>query len=165
MIGEVYVEGDSSALTLAFRLHQKFGIIVTRNAIIGTYGRNPELKLKYPLTGNRSGSNSGVTDEQYREKAEAAVKRRDENRQRKAEKKLQMEKRKAEAAANPEVPAHVQRRHDIVEWEKANSLAIPLLELTEKTCKWPINDGGPYLFCGCYKEPQRAYCGFHARLV
>lgn len=165
MIGEVYVVGDSSALALAQRLHRKFGVVVSRNAIIGTYGRHPELKLKYPLTGTRSGSNQGMTDEEYKAKAEKAVQDRIAIRKAKAEKKEEMEKRKAEQAAIPKpVAPHVEARRSIIEWEKANCKSIPLLELTERTCKWPINEGGPYLFCGCDKEPQRAYCTFHARL-
>ena len=34
MIAEVYVENDSSALALATRLEKKFGVVVTRNALI-----------------------------------------------------------------------------------------------------------------------------------
>lgn len=42
---------------------------------------------------------------------------------------------------------------------------IDLLMLNECRCKWPINDGGPFLFCGEAKEPGRAaYCDYHAAL-
>jgi hypothetical protein len=39
---------------------------------------------------------------------------------------------------------------------------IDLMMLTECRCKWPINDGGPFLFCGMKKQPDRPYCAFHA---
>lgn len=39
---------------------------------------------------------------------------------------------------------------------------IDLMMLTECRCKWPINDGGPFLFCGEAKQPGRPYCAFHA---
>ena len=176
MIAEVYVENDSSALALATRLEKKFGVVVTRNAIIGTYGRQPELKLQYPLTGTRSGSNAGITDEQYREKAKADAERREkaksdaerrekEREERRLKREAEALERQNKATEEPPVPPHVQRRNDIVAWEKENAKGVTLLELTDRMCKWPINDGGPYLFCGCAKEPGKSYCSFHARLV
>lgn len=39
---------------------------------------------------------------------------------------------------------------------------IDLMMLTECRCKWPLNDGGPFLFCGEVKRPDRPYCAFHA---
>ena len=166
MIAEVYVENDSSALALATRLEKKFGVVVTRNAIIGTYGRQPELKLQYPLTGTRSGSNAGITDEQYREKAKADAERREKEREeRRIKREAEALERQNKASEEPPVPPHVQHRRSIVEWETENAKRVTLLELTDRMCKWPINDGGPYLFCGCDKEPGKSYCGFHARLV
>lgn len=162
MIAEVYVENDSSALALATRLETKFGVVVTRNAIIGTYGRQPELKLQYPLTGTRSGSNAGITDEQYREKAKADAERREKEREeRRVKREAEALERQNKASEEP----HVQHRRSIVEWETENAKRVTLLELTDRMCKWPINDGGPYLFCGCGKEPGKSYCSFHARLV
>jgi len=29
-------------------------------------------------------------------------------------------------------------------------------------CEWPLNDGGPFLFCGCAVYPGRPYCADHA---
>lgn len=39
-------------------------------------------------------------------------------------------------------------------------LHIPLecKQLTERTCKWPLNDGGPFLFCGRLKPRTQPYC-------
>lgn len=40
---------------------------------------------------------------------------------------------------------------------------IDLMMLTECRCKWPLNDGGPFLFCGEAKKSDGAYCAFHAQ--
>lgn len=40
---------------------------------------------------------------------------------------------------------------------------VDLMMLTEHRCKWPINDGGPFLFCGEAKKSDRPYCAFHAQ--
>lgn len=38
-----------------------------------------------------------------------------------------------------------------------------LEELREMDCRWPLNDGGPYRFCGCRKEAfGRPYCAAHS---
>ena len=39
---------------------------------------------------------------------------------------------------------------------------VDLLMLTDCRCKWPINDGGPMIFCGEVKQLDRPYCAFHA---
>lgn len=38
---------------------------------------------------------------------------------------------------------------------------ILLENLKPHQCKWPINDGGPYLFCGKGREPGSPYCHEH----
>jgi GcrA cell cycle regulator len=30
-------------------------------------------------------------------------------------------------------------------------------------CEWPLNDGGPFRFCGCAVHPGRPYCTDHAK--
>lgn len=39
---------------------------------------------------------------------------------------------------------------------------IPLMMLDGCRCKWPINDGGPFLFCGEEAKENRPYCAFHS---
>ena len=39
---------------------------------------------------------------------------------------------------------------------------MPLIMLTDCRCKWPLNDGGPFLFCGEAKQPSRPYCAYHS---
>jgi hypothetical protein len=33
------------------------------------------------------------------------------------------------------------------------------------TCKWPVNDGHPFLFCGHETTLGTVYCGFHQRMA
>lgn len=42
------------------------------------------------------------------------------------------------------------------------SLNKRLWELGEHDCHWPINDGGPFLFCAHEKAGNGPYCAFHA---
>jgi GcrA cell cycle regulator len=38
---------------------------------------------------------------------------------------------------------------------------ITLMELNGDTCRWPLNDGGPFLFCGDLKADGSPYCVKH----
>jgi hypothetical protein len=38
---------------------------------------------------------------------------------------------------------------------------LSLLELGPRTCRWPVGDGPPYLFCGNDTEPEQSYCPVH----
>lgn len=42
---------------------------------------------------------------------------------------------------------------------------ISLLQLTEKTCKWPIGDpmSSEFHFCGRSSDEGKPYCDFHSR--
>lgn len=48
-----------------------------------------------------------------------------------------------------------------------SSTALGLLELTEKTCRWPIGDPkkAGFHFCGARPVPGLPYCGHHAALA
>ncbi len=63
--------------------------------------------------------------------------------------------------------APISRRSIPMEAPKPMNLTI--MQLTSRTCKWPVNDppkGEPYLFCGEAKEPgKEPYCPYHARLA
>lgn len=48
--------------------------------------------------------------------------------------------------------------------EAPEPLNLTLMELPANGCKWPVNDGGPFLFCGHEREPGRPYCTFHENL-
>ncbi len=47
------------------------------------------------------------------------------------------------------------------------SRRLPLTELTEKTCKWPIGDPlqEDFYFCGVDCDDNAPYCTYHARLA
>lgn len=38
---------------------------------------------------------------------------------------------------------------------------IPLMLLKAGDCRWPVNEGGPYLFCGAAKINGHSYCEKH----
>jgi GcrA cell cycle regulator len=42
-----------------------------------------------------------------------------------------------------------------------------LLQLTEKTCRWPIGDpaSSEFFFCGGENANEQPYCAFHARVA
>lgn len=40
-------------------------------------------------------------------------------------------------------------------------LMIPLLDLTDKMCRWVVTDDSPFLFCAHEKERGSPYCRFH----
>lgn len=42
---------------------------------------------------------------------------------------------------------------------------LPLVALTDATCKWPYGDGAPFLFCGAPTEAGRPYCNCHYSLA
>lgn len=46
-----------------------------------------------------------------------------------------------------------------------NGARITLMELTAKTCRWPMGDPGTEEFCFCGHAPREnsSYCDFHAR--
>ena len=42
-----------------------------------------------------------------------------------------------------------------------------LLQLTEKTCRWPVGDPGSteFFFCGGENANEQPYCTYHARVA
>ena len=47
------------------------------------------------------------------------------------------------------------------------SLKLSLMELTERTCKWPIGDPATseFWFCGLPSSPGKPYCGAHGTIA
>ncbi len=47
------------------------------------------------------------------------------------------------------------------------SLRLGLMELTDRTCKWPVGDPASedFWFCGLTSEPGKPYCAAHAALA
>ncbi|MBW3096831.1 Rha family transcriptional regulator [Pseudohoeflea coraliihabitans] len=63
-------------------------------------------------------------------------------------------------------PAQRKRRKKRpVPTEAPEPLNLTLMDLTARTCRWPVNDGSPFLFCGAEADdPLSPYCPFHADL-
>lgn len=40
--------------------------------------------------------------------------------------------------------------------------AVDLMMLNGHRCKWPLNEGGPFIFCGEATNEGRSYCAYHA---
>lgn len=172
IIREVYEPDKSSAVQLAERISKKYKITVTKNAVIGLYGRRPELKASHPLTGSRNssakGSRSAVSPEARRIAMQARLLREQRRRDEKERKRLDAEarKRKREEKVDPLIKLAVaERRKALANFFAEESYAIPLVELTESVCHWPEGEG-PYVFCGRTDlNKGRTYCQFHARLA
>ena len=70
---------------------------------------------------------------------------------------------RAPGAPTPEEEA---ARATLAEIEKI-AKKIPLLELTERTCKWPIGDPTEedFAFCGLACVPGKPYCQYHVAVA
>lgn len=42
------------------------------------------------------------------------------------------------------------------------SAPVTLLDLKTCSCRWPVNDGNPFLFCGDRAQAGGPYCATHA---
>lgn len=42
---------------------------------------------------------------------------------------------------------------------------LTLMQLGPWTCRWPLGDAQPYLFCGNPTDPDRSYCPVHHRIA
>lgn len=46
-----------------------------------------------------------------------------------------------------------------------HTVPLPLVQRKRHQCGWPLNDGGPFLFCCQPKAPgDKTYCGYHREL-
>lgn len=51
---------------------------------------------------------------------------------------------------------------EMPELEQPSVKGVTLEERRADQCGWPINDGGPYLYCGAERAGHRRYCDRHA---
>lgn len=42
---------------------------------------------------------------------------------------------------------------------------IDMLRINEHTCRWPLGNGAPFLFCGQHTRENSVYCPHHARIA
>ena len=68
-----------------------------------------------------------------------------------------------EDADRNSIEVHRQTAKDVEE----TSLRLPLMELTSRTCKWPIGDPATdeFWFCGLPSQPGKPYCSAHNNLA
>ncbi len=66
----------------------------------------------------------------------------------------------------PPTPEEAAARETLAEIEKL-ARRIPLMELTERTCKWPIGDPthDDFAFCGLPSVPGKPYCEHHVAVA
>ncbi len=107
----------------------------SRNAIIGLYKRNPGLRADCPLQ----------PIEVKHETTRAPAKRLNQV--------VYSPVRRVPLPNPTPMPAHA-----------PEPLMVPLMELGARQCKWPMNDGGPFLFCG-NPSGDKVYCRHHMRLA
>lgn len=135
----------------------RLGNGITRNAVIGFVHRNPDLKA---IGFKRSPGPQNI--EKKRDLAIAAKRRKNVRGG-----TVSLNKIKAIQApaivelfdAVPDIPGRFGAPHvaGIPMWDDVRGRSM----LTQHRCTWPINDGGPFLFCGEAKKSDRPYCAFH----
>lgn len=104
----------------------------TRSAVIGLYNRHPVLRKSHPLRDRTPAQKTEI------EKSKGRIKQR-------------MGEPKIKPLPLPAAPL-----------APNEPLNLQLHELDGSTCRWPVNDGHPYLFCGHPSDGK--YCAFHANL-
>lgn len=152
LIASVWREGISASEIAS-------AIGTTKSAVIGHYSRNKAALELFPLpmSSKRKQETGNVTD---------AVKRRNELRANPESKRNKTEPKLAPVPIDwGELGQMAIRRFPIVsrklyesEYDD-NCLYVRLVDC--EGCTWPLNDGGPYLFCGHAKFGKYAYCEHH----
>lgn len=137
LIASVWREGISASEIAS-------AIGTTKSAVIGHYNRNKQALELFPLpmSSKRKQETGNVTD---------AVKRRNELRANPDSKRNKTEPKLARLA--PELPVH-----DI---PSTGGVGLYVRLVDCEGCTWPLNDGGPYLFCGHDKFGKYSYCEHH----
>lgn len=132
------------------QIASRFG--VTRNAAIGIIHRDRRLK---EIGFKRS---PGPQNTEKAIELSIAAKRR-----RVGVRGGRISKNRVKVALPPQIVELLDEAPDLRGQFGAPHVAgIDMMMLTECRCKWPLNDGGPFLFCGEAKQPGRPYCAFHA---
>lgn len=141
---------------------------VSRNVVIGKANRNREMfpnKAKTGITKGRRlmSERSKISDEERQRRNERQnAKRRTERGQARADRASRAES--AENLRQAREERATQRRErgftaaiDI----PLQATAKPLYELRACDCHWPVNDGGPYLYCAAIAAEESDYCAEH----
>lgn len=144
-IRSVYPETEGSARGIAIALSEKFGSKITKNTVVGIYGRHRDQLAGFPLTGKHL--DGGVYGRPQRAAEPVARAARVK-------------------PIDPVKEATVTKLFESVKSEPApKPLNFLLLELNHDNCRWPVEgSGAKTLFCGHNVETGKSYCACHARL-
>jgi len=152
LLRKLWIDDELSASRCAWLLGPEF----TRNSVIGKVHR-----LGFPNRGKPRPSRAGVP---WSEAAKARAAKRMAERQARASKKVNPTVARIKATPvekfkpDPEALA-------VGAWNALpDTTPIGLLDLTATTCRWPIGDGSPFLFCGCEVAPGSSYCPTHKHI-
>lgn len=139
-----------SASEISRELWDRLGFYASRNAVIGKVHR-----LRLPGRARRDGPKTTKAGSRKGARKTAAVLAA-----------ASVAARRAKPPARLTKPVPIRRRPEPPEAPMSKNLT--LMDLTSRTCKWPVNDpprGEPFLFCGAEKDAgTEPYCPFHARL-
>ena len=129
---------------------------VTRNAVIGKLHRMGMAKKR------QAAPQPEPEPEQARPESDEASPVAEESSDPDGEASVDAEGENEDASSN-NIEAHRQTAKDIEE----KSLRLSLMELTSRTCKWPIGDPATdeFWFCGLPSQPGKPYCGAHNNLA
>jgi hypothetical protein len=140
-------EGDSAS-----EIRDKLPFDVSRNAVIGKVHRHKELSQIGFMTPARGGVNNKKTTQPRTPAAPKVIMHRPENR----------------FAANIKGGVITlkprPRSINLPACDEVQPVNIPLVEIRECQCKWPMWDhqGGPdFLMCGAATPIDRVYCAGH----
>lgn len=118
----------------------------SKGAITGHYFRNRDALVEYPLMP------SGIQKHREGNLAPATIARHARAN------RVEEEEDDAEIAYAPRAPNLRIKSVGVPDTGYAAALNVTLFENTG--CMWPVNDGGPYLFCGHVKF-KGSYCQHH----
>ena len=140
-----------SASEISRELWDRLGFYASRNAVIGKVHR-----LRLPGRARRDGPKTTKAESRKGARKAAAVLAA-----------ASVAGRRAKPPARLTRPAKLPKPKAIHP-EAPTPMNLTLMDLTSRTCKWPVNDpprGEPFLFCGAEKPSAQPYCPFHTRLA
>lgn len=151
MLTALWADGRSGT-EISRELWDRLGLKYSRNAVIGKVHR-----LRLPGRARRDGPKTTKAESRKGARKAAAVLAA-----------ASVAGRRAKPPARLTRPAKLPKPKAIPP-EAPTPMNLTLMDLTSRTCKWPVNDpprGEPFLFCGAAKESGiEPYCPYHARLA
>ena len=126
---------------------------VTRSAVLGKVHRLglSDRKTKVSLRGVANGDDAVVSQSQSKPRRRPRL-------------YFGVPRPELKLIVNPEPPA----RMDAAIWEAApGEKPVPLLDVGEDMCRWPLGDPKTdgFGFCGCPKVPGYSFCAHHKQLA